>query len=44
MTKKELIEWIQNEQWILAHLKDNNIEYDAEEILYKLEKKIKELN
>ena len=44
MTKKELLDWIQQEQEQLAKLKDNNIDYDAEELLYKLEKMIKELN
>ena len=44
MTKKDLLEWIQQEQERLAKLKDNNIDYDAEELLYKLEKMIKELN
>lgn len=44
MTKEKLLDWIYDEQSILATLKDNNIDYDAEELLYKLEKMIKELN
>lgn len=44
MTKQELLDWIYDEQSILATLKDSNIDYDAEELLYKLEKMIKELN
>lgn len=44
MTKQELLEWIQQEQERIATLQDNNIDYDAEDLLYQLEKKIKELN
>lgn len=44
MTKQELLDWIYQEQERLATLQDNNIDYDAEELLYKLEKMIKELN
>ena len=44
MTKGEILEFIQAEQEEIATLKNENKEadYDYEEVLYKLEKMIKE--
>lgn len=40
----ELLEWVQEKQELAASLDDNGLEsLDAEEILYELEKMIKEL-
>ena len=45
MTKEKLLEWVQQEQEMVAKLKDNgcNSPYDVEEFLYLVEKFIKEL-
>ena len=45
MTKDQLLEWVQQEQEMVAKLKDNNLDspYDVEEFLYLVEKFIKEL-
>ena len=45
MTKKDLLEWIHETQELAAWLNDNGPgSLDVEELLYKLEKMIKELN
>lgn len=45
MTKKELLEWVHETQELAASLNDNGCgSLDAEDLLYELEKKIKELD
>lgn len=45
MTKDQLLAWVQQEQEMVAKLKDNGFDnpYDIEEFLYLVEKFIKEL-